>query len=333
MKLPWLRPTWQQLLQSAQQQRLSHAIALPARPHLGTDKLIQQLTQWLLCQAETKGAQACGRCKSCQLAAAGHHPDFYQLGGDESVTIGVDAIRTLQRQLAQSPHQGAEKVAVIHNAQTMTVAATNALLKTLEEPSSQTTLIIASDRWDSLLPTMRSRLQYYHVHSPDVEGLAQWLTSYAEQAVNPSEQLRTWCDRPLAALARLKQHGTAGLEQSDSLHQQLVQGISHKEYHKLPQALELLDELEVWLRDLAWLNQGGAVEYCRLPGLCQSFTLPGSLAVLPIEQKSLNALQRQLSMLKESLQGAKGLNCQLALNQLLSRFYDVIKPQQRIQAN
>src|SRR5690606_26412999 len=108
-----------------------------------SDTLIKTLSAWLLCLTPT--GKPCGQCKSCKLMQAESHPDFYLLQPNPELktpTIGVDAIRGLTNSLQETANQGHNKVAVIEQADRMTVAASNALLKTLEEPQANTYIIL-----------------------------------------------------------------------------------------------------------------------------------------------------------------------------------------------
>lgn len=315
MTLPWLRATWLQLVSSAQQGRLGHAIGLPWNPALGTDKLAHQLTQWLLCQSPEKGNKACGQCKSCLLLSANNHPDYLMLGDDAETSIGVDSIRQLQQRLSNTAHQGGHKVVLLVNAQNMTLPAANALLKTLEEPPRQSTLIVATDRWDALLPTVRSRLQYYKVQAPGVEALAQWLTQHGQTPVQASEQLRIWCQRPLDALASLQ----SGESFADSGLQALFElEPLAKSTQQLSEVLTLLDKFEGFLRDALWVAMDGPAQYCRTPQLIDSAAIKHALALELIDVDDIQQALTECQQIRQVLRSGKGLNPQLALLRTLA---------------
>ncbi len=77
---------------------------------------------------------------------------------DENGKIGVEEIRALKQTLSLSTFGGGWKIAIINGADSMTTSAQNALLKTLEEPTPQTVLILISHNSDALLETIRSRV-------------------------------------------------------------------------------------------------------------------------------------------------------------------------------
>jgi DNA polymerase-3 subunit delta' len=116
----------------------------------------------LLCR--TPGDDPCGRCKDClQLhirdedgATRSQHPDLRILEPEGNV-IKVDQVRALQRGLSLVAHEGGWRVAVILEADRLGTAASNALLKTLEEPPSSTSLLLVADVAETLPLTVRSR--------------------------------------------------------------------------------------------------------------------------------------------------------------------------------
>lgn len=314
MKYPWLRDSWLQLVQSRSQQRLPHAIGIPWNPALATDQLIEKCAQWLLCAESTRHnlKKACGNCKSCLLWQAQTHPDFHRVGEPADTSLGVDAIRQLQKALHNSAHQGGNKVAVIAQAEKLTLAASNALLKTLEEPPRDTFIIVASARFSLLLPTLRSRLQFYPVAAPTRKELAAWLQHYGEQPVPAEPWLQHWCNQPITALHQLQ----AGTLQTQSPVVALLEGAPLAKIKTQQEAFDLLDELEKALRDLYWLQLRGAEQELHLPQLASS-VLAEQLHHQP-EPLALSDWLGDCQRLRRQLREQSGLNYQLALQQLIT---------------
>lgn len=80
-------------------------------------------------------------------------------GKQDKTGIGIDIIKNLQRLLYLKPLKGEKKAIVLHEAQTLTIPAQNALLKTLEEPPEHAFFLLLADSKDSLLETILSRCQ------------------------------------------------------------------------------------------------------------------------------------------------------------------------------
>lgn len=109
-------------------------------------------------------AEGCGSCPSCRKLASNHHPDLHLVEPDGAF-IKIDQIRELQRQLALRPYEAPRKGCIIEAADRLHPAASNALLKTLEEPPGSAVLILLSANPAAVLPTIVSRCQQLHFSS------------------------------------------------------------------------------------------------------------------------------------------------------------------------
>lgn len=197
---PWQSEAWQQLAQQAEEQRLPHAILLAGPAGIGKTAFAMAFMQRILCLAPSAGT-ACGACKSCQLLAAGTHPDFHTVTGKEDgKAIGIDQVRELCALLGQTSQQGGWKTALISPAEAMTVQSANALLKNLEEPPGRTLIVLVSHEPHRLLPTIRSRCQQLRFGVPPVEQTEDWLRQ-ASGAADVAALLRDAGGRPLLALS------------------------------------------------------------------------------------------------------------------------------------
>lgn len=182
---PWHQPLWQQFVNFWQQQRLAHAILMTGAKGLAKTDLALTMAKFSLCLRPTESA-ACGHCHSCELFQAGAHPDHLLIQPEEAgKAIKIDQIRALKEKQSLTPNISAWKTVVIHPAHKMTSNASNSLLKLLEEPQSQTLLILVSSQPQQLPITIRSRCQLWPMLSPDKALTKSWLS---EQGVMPSEQ-------------------------------------------------------------------------------------------------------------------------------------------------
>ncbi|WP_448213002.1 AAA family ATPase [Colwellia sp. MEBiC06753] len=164
----WLLSHQQQLSRQIADQRLPHAILFNGTKGKGKASIANWLCQLLQCleprlQAENY-YQACGQCKHCQLLRSQTFPDVITIDNSES-TISVDSIRGISRFLETTPQIARRKVVLLNNIERMTVAAANALLKTLEEPSVGNILILTTENIDLLLPTIISRCQFIDIRA------------------------------------------------------------------------------------------------------------------------------------------------------------------------
>ncbi|MFP2908824.1 DNA polymerase III subunit delta' [Pyxidicoccus sp. 3LFB2] len=165
-----------------------HAYLFAGPEGVGKELAAVGLAQALTCPEQPD--VGCGTCASCVRIDKGLHPDVTWVMPDEervsrglagrsdfsgtpSRELRVEQIRGLQERLALRGLESKRKVAIIVSAQTMNVQAQNAFLKTLEEPPSETTLIMVTNAMDRLLPTIRSRCSKVHFNPLPVELVAQ----------------------------------------------------------------------------------------------------------------------------------------------------------------
>ncbi|WP_049620870.1 DNA polymerase III subunit delta' [Frateuria defendens] len=179
---PWLAEHWVRLQARVQRGALPHALLLCGPAGLGKRDFLRRFVRGLLCERPRDG-EGCGECRSCRLFEAGTHPDFVTLGyalrkdGVQRSEIVVDQVRELSARLAMASQFGGWQVAVIDPADAMNAAAANALLKTLEEPSAQTLLVLLADAPWRLPQTIRSRCQRIEFQLPPAEQALAWLAS------------------------------------------------------------------------------------------------------------------------------------------------------------
>jgi DNA polymerase III subunit delta' len=178
--MPWHVEHWSRLQARRTRDAMPHALLLCGPAGLGKRDFMRRFAQGLLCTQSQDGV-ACGHCRSCQLFVAGTHPDFATLSfglrkdGVQRSEIVVDQIRDLSSRLAMSSQFGGWQIVCIDPADAMNTAAANALLKTLEEPSPQTLLLLVADAPWRLPQTIRSRCQRIEFHLPPQEEALAWL--------------------------------------------------------------------------------------------------------------------------------------------------------------
>lgn len=196
---PWQQGLWQQMAGRTQH---AHAYLLHGPQGIGKRALAQRLMALLLCQ-RPEAQEACGVCKSCLLLAAGSHPDNYVLEPEEAdKAIKVDQVRDLVAFIVQTAQLGGRKVVLVEPVEAMNINAANALLKSLEEPSGNTVLLLVSHQPSRLLPTVKSRCVQQACPLPSqamsMAWLAQALPDASREALD--ELLTLAAGSPLAAV-------------------------------------------------------------------------------------------------------------------------------------
>ena len=177
---PWHADAWARLQARRERDALPHALLLAGPAGLGKRDFLAAFVKGLLCQRPVDGV-ACGTCRSCELVAAGTHPDLIGLSfglrkdGVTRSEIVVDQIRDLSQRLSMASQFGGWQVVTIDPADAMNAAAANALLKTLEEPTPATLLVLVADEPARLPATIRSRCQRIDFLPPSREVALDWL--------------------------------------------------------------------------------------------------------------------------------------------------------------
>ena len=162
------------LVSALRQDTLPHAVLISGMAGVGKRTLARCITQYLLCSGSGK---PCGQCPACRQVLAGTHQDVSILQPGQPIaprvekgrkTIPVEDIRELIARASRFSFSGGRMVFVICQAETMTVSAQNALLKTLEEPLPGVHILLLSESPRELLTTILSRCREYRLHAwPD----------------------------------------------------------------------------------------------------------------------------------------------------------------------
>ena len=218
--LPWLAGPAHDI---ATRQR-GHALLVQGSAGAGVFELALRVARTWLC--ETAGADApCGRCTACHLLATNSHPDFlallpeltqvelgWSVGGNDAPEAGdgegkakrkpskeirIEAVRDAIAWTQKSSSRGRAKVLLLFPADAMNLVASNALLKTLEEPPEGVRLLLVAEDAERLLPTLRSRCQRLLFEGPTPAQALAWLEG--QGAANAPVLLAAAGGQPLAA--------------------------------------------------------------------------------------------------------------------------------------
>ena len=175
---PWHSKCWDNFVNSRKQHHLPHAILLAGEEGIGKTQLAQRMAQSLLCintQAEPK--DACNQCPSCKTYHSSANSDFLSIALlEDKKQISVDQIRTLSEFLNYSRSYNTHRVVIINPVDRMNLNAANSLLKSLEEPTPNTIIILVTENSSALLATIKSRCQLFTVNSPNKQETINWLT-------------------------------------------------------------------------------------------------------------------------------------------------------------
>jgi len=321
---PWLNPVYRQIIAQHQAERAHHALLIQALPGMGDEALIWAVSRWLLCQRRD-GLKSCGHCHGCQLMMAGTHPDWHRLTAEKNKSaLGIDAVRDVNEKLFHHAQQGGAKVVWLPDAEELTEAAANALLKTLEEPPKNSWFFLGSVEPSRLLPTLRSRCLRLHLAPPDEQQSLHWL-----QKQHPGSHeslltaLRLSSGAPAAAQALLDK---ARWEQRHALCETLAQALDGDVLMLLPQlnhdnVAERIAWLTTLLTDaLKWQQSGDR--------FITNVDRPQLIAQLAqrLPAAALDKSLRQWLLCRERLLHIVAVNRELLLTEQLLNWETLLRP-------
>ena len=199
---PWLAPSWRVLADAIGSGRVHHALLFASPRGYGKRALADAFAAAVLCRQRNADGTACGICRACVLVAAGSHPDLVRVtfeirdDGRPRTELTVDQLRALGQRLALASQFGGWQIAIIDPADAMNPNAANALLKTLEEPSTNTVIALIADDPSRLPPTIRSRCRKVDMPVPARAESVAWLTSRGMASDIAAQMLDVSMDNP-----------------------------------------------------------------------------------------------------------------------------------------
>jgi len=180
---PWNLEAWNNLNERRRRGALPHAILLAGPAGLGKREFAEAFARALLCNSPSEDGHACDTCRACRFVAAGTHPDLVRISfelrddGKPRTELTVDQMRNLSERLTLTAQFGGAQIALIDPADAMNHAASNALLKTLEEPTPGTIIVLVANTPSRLSATIRSRCQRIEFRVPETKAALQWLAA------------------------------------------------------------------------------------------------------------------------------------------------------------
>ncbi|WP_324822561.1 hypothetical protein [Sinanaerobacter sp. ZZT-01] len=159
------------LLQSVANKTVSHAYVFEADRCMDKLSLAQNFVKAVLCRQEE--ADACDQCVSCKKVDHGNHEDVFYIHADGG-SIKDEAIEDLQNCLKKKPLSGDRNVAIINGADAMTLRAQNRFLKTLEEPTPGTLILLLSENVENLIKTILSRCVVIHLNTATTDEMEEY---------------------------------------------------------------------------------------------------------------------------------------------------------------
>lgn len=200
--------TAEYLRKSISEQKFPHSVIFSGAEGIGKRLAAEICASALLCE-HTEAGEACGICENCRLVAAKSHPDFYIVESESTKAtrnIKIGQIREMQSEAALRPINSSRRVIIIDGAELMNNAAANCLLKTIEEPPSQTIFILLTANRSNLLMTIRSRCMTVNFDKISAKKIREFLIKRGTLE-SEAENLSIIADGSLGRALILKESG------------------------------------------------------------------------------------------------------------------------------
>jgi DNA polymerase-3 subunit gamma/tau len=166
------------LINAIKNNRVAHAYIFSGARGVGKTTAARILAKALNC-VNGPTADPCGECDSCKEIAAGTSLDVIEI--DAASNRGIDQIRELREMVRYAPAASRSKVVILDEAHMLTGEASNALLKTLEEPPDRVIFVMATTQPEDLVDTIRSRSQHFHFRALTFSEISGRLKEIAEK--------------------------------------------------------------------------------------------------------------------------------------------------------
>ncbi len=237
--------------------RAAHAYLFTGIDGIGKVATARAFAMALNCESSAEsGGDSCGQCSSCRAFEDGSTLDFELVLPDEKGYIKIERVRELQRAARFRVERG-YRVFVIDGAEAMGKAPSNAFLKTLEEPTSGTIIILVTPVPSALLPTILSRCQRINFRPVGTALIESKLSEDADLSDGDARLLATLANGSIARAVEISSGGI-GFDRADFIGELL--GLSPADpaailavaqsLAKDVDLFEKLDFLKTWLRDL-----------------------------------------------------------------------------------
>jgi len=330
--LPWHEDAAAQLRKAWAANRLAHAVLLQGAEGVGKHSFAAWLACAALCDKSTASTlECCGECASCTLFMAGSHPDLlWVMPEEEKQQLSIDQVRAATERLTKTSYRQGYKVAIVDPAHLMTPNAANSVLKTLEEPSPRSLLLLVTSQPSMLLPTVRSRCQKVTIPRPSREQAIAWLREKSGHEISPA-LLEFAGGAPLRALSyadgrfdALNEHMQKSLGALLAGQADVTQVAAEWEKDRL---VERLTWLDLWLSALARGTLAGNADLITFPDRPVHLPSPAG----PLNISGVYSMVDRARALKSQL-ARTALQRELAVESWLIALLDVFEPTSRKRA-
>ena len=246
------------LKQAVVHEKISHAYLFLGEEGMGKTRIANTFAKYILCENAIE--EPCGSCKSCITFNSNNHPDIIIVPRDTKVSsIGVDEIRTeILENIHIKPYESRKKIYIITQGDKLTLAAQNALLKTLEEPPEYAIIFLLARKRESFLPTIHSRVLEVSIPPLSETIVVEYLYNKFKESRNDLEIIGAYAQGSIGRAISLIEDPRFS-EMREKVIEKLIKLPSMplgeilllaKEWDIYKQEKRFLDILELWYRDV-----------------------------------------------------------------------------------
>jgi DNA polymerase-3 subunit gamma/tau len=203
-------PIVETLRRAVESGKIAHAYLFCGPRGTGKTSTGRILAKAVNCTSQNRG-EPCNACSICRSITEGRAPDVIEI--DAASNRGIDEIRSLREKVHYAPNLARYKVYIVDEVHMLTEAASNALLKTLEEPPPHVVFVLATTEPHKVLPTIMSRCQRFNFRR-----LAQGAMVDKLKLICQQEDIGVGLD----SLRLIAQAAGGSLRDAENLLQQLV---------------------------------------------------------------------------------------------------------------
>lgn len=146
------------------EEKIAHLLLFHGSGAEERHKAVLELTLMLNCKENTK--TPCKACPACRKILSGNFPDIHFVQPAKT-SIGIEQVLALQEKIYRKTYESKYRVCLIQEADKLTLAAANALLKIAEEPPANTIIILSASNVQGIISTLQSRAQSVYFSPPE----------------------------------------------------------------------------------------------------------------------------------------------------------------------
>ena len=248
--------------------RVSHAYIINGGVGMGKKLLANTFAKTLQC--EGKGSEPCGYCTSCKAFDTNNHPDVFYVSPQKTKGLGVHDIREqIIKNVEVKQYKYQYKIFIVDKADEMTVAAQNALLKTLEEPPPYAVFLLLAKNIESFLPTILSRCVTLKLRPLPNKTVEEFLLNQGLAQVGASGVFAEYAQGSIGQAIEMACSGDFTDMREDILEKLTLIGKKDlvavmamaKELEIYKDKLPFLDMIYLWYRDVLTAKKLGEEKY------------------------------------------------------------------------